>query len=58
LKYESLGDEMVDTRDSKSCATKCGVLNPFQNTLLYVVGKIIIPSRKWNGNRIVSIFNL
>jgi len=30
-------------------------LSPLRGTLLSVVGQIIIPSRKWNGNRIVSI---
>ncbi len=54
MKYESLGGEMVVIHDSKSCATKCGVLSPFQSTLLSVVEQVIIPSRKWNGNIIVS----
>jgi hypothetical protein len=45
---------MVVIHDSKSCATKCGVLSPFQSTLLSVVEQVIIPSRKWNGNIIVS----
>jgi hypothetical protein len=51
---KSLGGEMVDTRDSKSCATKRGGSSPLRGTLLSVVGQVIIPSRKWNGNRIVS----
>ncbi len=51
---KNLGGEMVDMRDSKSCATKHGGSNPLRAILQYVVGQVIIPSRKWNGNRIVS----
>ncbi len=51
---KSLGGEMVDTRDSKSCATKRGGSSPLRGILLSVVGQVIIPSRKRNGNRIVS----
>ncbi len=51
---KSLGGEMVNTRDSKSYATKRGGSSPLQSTLLFVVGQVIIQSRKWNENRIVS----
>ncbi len=51
---KSLGDEMVDTQDSKSCATKRGGLSPLRAILLSMVGQVIIPSKIWNRNRIVS----
>ncbi len=51
---KSVGGEMVDMRDSKSCATKRGGSSPLRGILLSVVGQVIIPSRKRKGNRIVS----
>ncbi len=51
---KSFGGKMVNTWDWKSWATKHGGSSLLRSTLLSVVGQVIIPSKKWNENKIVS----